>query len=79
MKMELTQREEAKLDAFAASFSKVTYWVVILVCLLFLIMFVSIFFGDYVGLIYRDQDVVEWCEEYHPNWVYEQCESMVGR
>ena len=22
---------------------------------------------------------MEWCEEYHPTWSYEQCESMVGR
>ena len=41
-------------------------------------IFLLMFFGDYVGVVYKDKDVVEWCEEYHPTWTYEQCRNMVG-
>jgi hypothetical protein len=77
--MELNQREEAKLDSIASGMSKAIYWVVISTCLAFSLMFVLMFFGDYVGVVYNDQDIVQWCEEYHPNWTYEQCESMTSR
>ena len=77
--MELNQRKEAKLDSIASGMSKAIYWVVIATCLAFSLMFVLMFFGDYVGVVYNDQDIVQWCEEYHPNWTYDQCESMTSR
>lgn len=79
MIMELYQKEEERLDAIADGASKATYWTVIATCLAFPIIFLLMFFGDYVGVVYKDRDVVEWCEEYHPTWSYEQCENMVGR
>ena len=27
----------------------------------------------------KNQDIVEWCEEYQPTYTYEQCESMSSR
>ena len=77
--MELKQKEEERLDAIVNGASKVTYWIVVAKCLAFLMIFLLMFFGDYVGIVYKDQDVVQWFEEYHPTWTYEQCESMVGR
>lgn len=77
--MELNEQEEDNLDTIANGASKAMYWVVVSTCLLFLSIFLLMFFGDYVGIVYKDQDVVQWCEEYHPDWTYEQCESMVGR
>ena len=79
MIMELNQREEERLDAIANGASKATYWTVLTTCLALPIIFLFMFFGDYVGIVYKDQDVVQWCEEYHPTWTYEQCEGMVGR
>ena len=79
MKMELRHNEEEKLDAIANGLHKLSYWLVIITCLGFLALFVIFLFGDYVGIVYKDHDVVEWCEEYHPNWTYEQCERMVSR
>ena len=79
MIMELNQKEEERLDAIANGASKATYWIVVATCLAFPMIFLFMFFGEYVGIVYKDQDVVAWCEEYHPSWTYEQCESMVGR
>ena len=79
MKMELKRNEEEKLDAIANRLSKLSYWLVIITCFGFIVLFVIFLFSDYVGIVYKDHDVVEWCEEYHPTWTYEQCESMVGR
>lgn len=78
-KMELKRNEEEKLDAIANGLFKLSYWLVIITCFGFLALFILFLFGDYVGIVYKDHDVVEWCEEYHPTWSYEQCESMVGR
>ena len=77
--MELKRNEEEKLDAIAHGFAKLSYFIVIITCLGFFALFLLFMFGDYVGIVYKDHDVVEWCEEYHPTWTYEQCESMVGR
>ena len=77
--MELNQKEEETLDAIADGASKATYWIVIGTCLAFPMIFLLMFFGDYVGIVYKDRDVVQWCEKYHPTWTYEQCERMVGR
>ena len=79
MIMELNQKEEERLDAIANGASNATYWIVVATCLAFPIIFLLMFFGDYVGFVYKDRDVVHWCEEYHPTWTYEQCERMVGR
>ena len=79
MIMELNQKEEKRLDAIANCASKATYWIVLATCLAFPMIFLLMFFGGYVGIVYKDQDVVEWCKEYHPTWTYEQCESKVGR
>jgi len=79
MIMELNQKEEETLDAVANGASKAMYWIVVATCLAFPMIFLLMFFGDYVGIIYKDPDVVQWCEEYHPTWTYEQCERMVGR
>ena len=46
--------------------AKATYWVVVATCLAFPLIFQLMFFGDYVGVVYKDQDIVEWCEEYQP-------------
>jgi len=78
MKMELTRNEEEKLDAIANVLSKFSYWLVILTCFGFLMLFLFFVFGDYIGFVYKDSDVVKWCEDYHPTWTYEQCESMTG-
>jgi len=77
--MELKRNEEEKLDAIANGLSNLSYWLVIITCFGFLMLFLLFVFGDYIGFVYKDSDVVEWCEEYHSNWSYEQCESMVGR
>ena len=77
--MELNQKEEERLNAIASGASKATYCIVLVTCLAFPMIFLLMFFGDYVGVVYKDQDVVDWCEQYHPTWTYEQCESMVGR
>ena len=79
MKMELKRNEEEKLDAIANGLSKLSYWLVIITCFGFLALFFLVLFGEFIGFVHKDQDIVEWCEEYHPNWSYEQCESMVGR
>ena len=79
MKMELRHNEEEKLDAIANGLSKLSYWLVTITCFGFLALFVIFLFGDFIGIVYKDHDVVEWCEEYHPNWTYEQCERMVSR
>ena len=78
-KMELKRNEEEKLDAIANGLYKLSYWLVIITCFGFLALFLLFLFGVYIEIVYKHQDVVEWCEEYHPNWSYEQCESMVGR
>jgi hypothetical protein len=77
--MELKQKAEETVDAFAQWLYKLSYWLVILTCFGFLALFFLFLFGGYIGFVYKDQDIVEWCEEYHPNWTYEQCENMVGR
>jgi hypothetical protein len=77
--MKLSQKEEERLDAIAIGASKATYWIVIATCLAFPIIFLLMFFGEYAGVVYKDHDIVDWCEQYHPTWTYEQCESMVGR
>ena len=77
--MELKRNEEEKLDAIANGLSNLSYLLVIITCLGFLALFILFLFGDYVRIVYKNHDVVEWCDEYHPNWTYEQCESMVGR
>ena len=79
MIMELNQKEEERLDAIANGASKSTYWIVVATCSAFPMIFLLMFFGDYVGVAYKDRDVVQWCEEYHPTWTYERCEGMVGR
>ena len=79
MKMELRHNEEEKLDAIANGLHKLSYWLVIITCFGFLALFILFLFGDYVGIVYKDHDVVEWCEEYHPAWTYDQCNRMVGR
>ena len=79
MIMELNQKEEERLEAIANGASQAMYWIVVATCLAFPMIFLLMFFGDYVGMVYEDQDVVDWCKEYHPTWTYEQCESMVGR
>ena len=79
MKMELKRNEEEKLDAIANGLSKLSYWLVMITCFGFFTLLVLFLFGDYVGIVYKEHDVVEWCEEYHPTWTYKQCESMVGR
>jgi len=73
------RNEEEKLDAIANGLSKLSYWLVIITCFGFLALFFLVLFGEFIGFVHKDQDIVEWCEEYHPNWSYEQCESMVGR
>jgi len=78
MKMELKRNEEEKLDAFAHGLSKLSYWLVIITCFGFLALFFLVLFGEFIGFVHKDQDIVEWCEQYHPNWNYEQCESMTG-
>ena len=77
--MELKRNEEEKLEAIANGLSKFSYWLVIITCFGFLMLFLFFVFGDYIGFVYKDRDVARWCEEYHPTWTYEQCESMVGR
>ena len=79
MIMELNQKQEERLDAIASGASKATYWIVLATCLAFPMIFLLMFFGDYAGVVYKDRDVVEWGEEDHPTWTYEQCEGMVGR
>ena len=78
-KMKLKQKEEQTIDTFAHRLYKLSYWLVILTCFGFFALFLLFLFGDYIGLVYKDQDVVEWCEEYNPTWTYEQCESRIGR
>ena len=77
--MQLNEQTEETIDNFANGISNLSYWLVIITCFGFLLLFLFFVFGDYIGFVYKDQDVVEWCEEYHPIWTYEQCESMVGR
>jgi len=77
--VELNQKEEERLDLVVNSASKSMYWIVVASCFAFPLILLLMFFGDYVGIVYEDQDVVQWCEEYHPAWTYEQCERMVGR
>ena len=77
--MELNQKEEETIGAFAHALYKLSYWLVVLTCFGFLALFLLFLFGDYIGSVYKDPDIVAWCEEYHPTWSYEQCESMVGR
>ena len=79
MKMELRHNEEEKLDAIANGLHKLSYFIVINTCLGFFALFLLFLFGDYVGIVYKDQDVVDWCEEYNLTWTYEQCESRIGR
>ena len=76
--MELNQKEEETVDAFAHGLYKLSYWLVIITCFGFLMLFLFFVFGDYIGFVYKDSDVVKWCEDYHPTWTYEQCESMTG-
>jgi len=76
--MELKRNEEEKLEAIANGLSNLSYWLVIITCFGFLMLFLLFVFGDYIGFVYKDRDVARWCEEYHPTWTYEQCESMTG-
>ena len=76
--MELKRNEEEKLEAIANGLSNFSYWLVIITCFGFLMLFLLFVFGDYIGFVYKDRDVARWCEEYHPTWTYEQCESMTG-
>ena len=79
MIMELNKKEEERIEAIASGASRTMYWIVVATCLTFPLMFLLMFFGDYVGLTMKDKDIVQWCEEYHPSWTYAQCERMVGR
>ena len=76
--MKLNEQTEETIDNFANGISNLSYWLVIITCFGFLMLFLFFLFGEYIGFVYKDRDVVEWCEEYHPNWTYEQCESMTG-
>jgi len=76
--MELKRNEEEKPEAIANGLSNLSYWLVIITCFGFLMLFLLFVFGDYIGFVYKDRDVARWCEEYHPTWTYEQCESMTG-
>ena len=77
--MKLNEQTEETIDNFANGISNLSYWFFIITCFGFLTLFLFFVFGDYIEIVYKDPDVVEWCEEYHPTWTYEQCESMVGR
>ena len=63
MIMELIHKDEEILDKIANGAAKATYWVVVATCLAFPLIFQLMFFGDYVGVVYKDQDIVEWCKE----------------
>lgn len=76
--MALNEQTEETIDNFANGMSNLSYCLILLTCLGFLMLFLFFVFGDYIGIVYKDSDVVEWCEEYHPTWTYEQCESMTG-
>jgi len=76
--MQLNEQTEETIDNFANGISNLSYWLVIITCFGFLLLFLFFVFGDYIGFVYKDRDVVEWCEEYHPTWTYEQCKSMTG-
>ena len=77
--MKLNEQTEETFENFANGISNLSYWLVIITCFSSLTLFLFFVFVNYIGIVYKDRDVVEWCEEYHPNWTYEQCESMVGR
>ena len=79
MIMELNKKEEERIEAIASGASKTMYWIIIGTCLAFPMIFLLMFFGDYVGFTMKDQDIVAWCAEYHPTWAYEQCEGVVSR
>ena len=76
--MKLNEQTEETIDNFANGISNLSYWLVIITCFGFLMLFLFFVFGDYIGFVYKDRDVARWCEEYHPTWTYEQCESMTG-
>ena len=78
-RMKLNEHTEETIENFANGISNLSYWLVIITCFGFLMLFLFFVFGDYIGIVYKDSDVVEWCEEYHPTWTYEQCESMTSR
>ena len=79
MKMELKRYEEEKLDSIADRLSQMSYWIVISTTLSLLLLFILMFFGDFVGITYHERDVIEWCDEYRTSWTYDQCNSMVAR
>lgn len=77
--MERNNQIEEKFDAIADQLSQIPYWIVISTTLTLLLLFISMFFGDLVGIVYYERDVIEWCDEYHPTWTYDQCNGMVTR
>lgn len=77
--MERNNQLEEKLDAIADRLSQMSYWIVISTTLSLLLLFILMFSGDFVGITYHERDVIEWCDEYHPTWTYDQCNRMVGR
>ena len=62
MIIEVDQKEEETLDAIANGASKATYWIVVATCLAFPMIFLFMFFGEYVGVVYKDQDGVRACQ-----------------
>ena len=78
MSMKINQQEE-QLVVVANSISKLPYALVIITCFGFLALFMIFAFGEYIGFVYQDPDIVRWCAEYNPTWTYEACASMVGR
>ena len=78
-KMERNNQIEEKLDAISDRLSQMSYWIVISTTLSLLLLLILMFFGDFVGITYHERDVIEWCDEYHPSWTYDQCNRMVGR
>ena len=78
-KITLDQKEEERLDAFTAALSRLAYLLILITCLGFIGLVSFSFFAEYIGFQIKDPEVVKWCEEIHPTWTYEQCDSMVGR
>ena len=69
--MRLSESEEQ--DRLYRKRCHTSYALVILTTLAIPIFIFLMFFIEY-----RDGEVLAWCEEYHPTWTYEQCESMTG-
>ena len=71
--MRLSESEENKIDFIANAAARASYALVIMTTLAIPIFIFLMFVVEY-----RDGEVLAWCEEYHPTWTYEQCESMTG-